>query len=69
MLCIAEDGLPHQCTHRFAMTVIFDDFRIITGAHGNETYVIARRLTKWPTWQSASLYPNDAGLPTVAVFP
>ena len=26
---IEENGLPHQCAHWFAMTVIFDTFRTI----------------------------------------
>ena len=38
ILRIAGNGLPHQCAHWFAMTVVFDDFRINSGA---ESYQIS----------------------------
>ena len=52
---IAGNGLPRQCAHWFAMTVVFDDFRINSGA---ESYQISCHCEEPPskaaTWQSAS---------------
>ena len=47
-----ENGLPRQCAHWLAMTVVFDDFYTKIDANRNEKYVIARSVA---TWQSVLL--------------